>query len=86
MMDEINKGLSVDDAHEKFTTIARDKATNYGDVIGCPGVMQIVVKVWPLRSYFAKTRMLRVNYLKKKVIGTNVGVSEFLIVRGLLND
>jgi hypothetical protein len=42
--------------------------------------MQMVVKVWLLQSYFAKTKMLRVNYLKKKVIGTNVGVGESVIV------
>jgi hypothetical protein len=86
MMDEINKGLSVDDAHEKYTTIAREKSSNYGDVIGSPGVMQMVVQLWPMRSYFSNTKMMRVHYLKKKVIGTNVGVSEFVIVRGLLND
>lgn len=88
MMDEVEdaNGVLAEEVHERFTGIAREKASAYGDIMGSPGVISMIVKIWPLREYFSMTKIMRANYLKKKLIGNNVGVSDFVTEKGVGTD
>jgi len=69
-------GAKLDEkTHREFWETAKDKQTAYGEVVSTTPIVEMLIDLWPMREYYARTRFFQPNLLRKSVIGTFGGVS-----------
>jgi hypothetical protein len=73
----IGDGAITEEAHEAFWEAAKKKQTMYGEVVAQRPIVEMLVKSWPLRRYYAETDLYKPVALRKWV-GVSGAVSRVL--------
>jgi hypothetical protein len=71
-------GPNIDELRLKYSAMGREKGTTYGEIFGSPGGVEMLINLWTYNKYYRRTKMFAKGYLKKNVLGRNMGVSHSL--------
>jgi hypothetical protein len=75
MHDELQGTALTPQIHEKYWQIAKAKQTLYGEIVATTPVLEMLLKLYPHRAYYARTRIFQPYTLRKTVVGHSGAVS-----------
>ena len=68
----------VDDLHKTMWDEGKGRHTGYAEVLGCPNMLEALLKTMPMKWYYTDTRLFQPFWVAKNIVGKFRGVSDYI--------